>query len=136
MDVQTIVGLVGLTLAITVGGVTDDLRGWLVGFAVPYNPLRVLGNLLSSTMTVGFCAGATWAALTGHDPVLSGGVTAVAAAVSDEVLALLHGIVRRVMPIRPMPMPVEAPTPPKIRAPRNEDEAHEMMDRRDEERGG
>jgi hypothetical protein len=137
MNIETIIGLVGVTLAITVGGVIDELRGWLVGFAVPYNPLRVLGNMLSSTMIVGFFCGALWAAFARHDPALSGGVVAMASAVADEGLALLHGLVRRVMPYRPpqpMPMPIEIPA--KTRAPKNEDEAHDEMDRRDAEREG
>jgi len=137
MNAQIIIGLVGLTLVITVGGVIDDLREWLVGFAVPYNPLKVLGSMLSSTMTVGFFCGFAWALFAKHDPLLSGGVVAMSSAAADEGLALLHGLVRRVMPLRPpqsMQVPVEIPA--KAKAPKNEDEAHAAMDRRDAEREG
>ena len=119
-------------MVIGVGGVFDELRGWLLGFSVPGNPLRLLGMALSSTMVIGFVVGLVWGLRTGADPLLSGGLVALAAAVTDETLALMHGVVRRVMPSGGggMPMPMPSPPPPPARAPGppTEEEVHAQMD--------
>jgi len=133
----TIGGLVGLTLVITVSGVFDAVRDWMQGFKVPINPLRILGDVLASTIAVGFCVGVIWGITTGHSAVLVGGLIALAAAGADEALALAHGIVRRVLPMRsPPPMmqpPIRERPRPVTGKPLTEDEVHAEMDRKDEE---
>jgi len=138
-DLQTLVGLVGVALVIAVGGLLDDVRDWLMGFAVPLNPLRMLGIIMSSTMIVGFCVGAVYAVQTGRDVALTGGVVALASAVSDEGLALLHGIVRRLMggasrgaPPQGIPQIMEEPVGKGIETDEGnvptEDDVHAKMD--------
>lgn len=137
MTVQIMAGLVGLALTISVGGALDGFRDWLVEFKVRANPLRILGDALSSTMTVGFVVGATWAALSHANIPLTGGAVALAASVADELLALFHGVVRRVMPMRPMmpaPVTLMKPEKPKPGAPLSEDQAHAELDDQDERR--
>jgi hypothetical protein len=138
MDEQTLVGLVGLTLVIGVGGWLDEARNWMLGFTVPMNPLRILGQALSSTLVIGFCVGFVWALRTGSDMALAGGIVALVSAVTDESLALLHGIVRRVMPMHGMPPPSQMGMPVDIPvkdpdAPKTEDDVHAAMDKAEAE---
>lgn len=132
-DLQTLAGLVGLALVISVGGWIDEARDWMLGFSVPFNPLRVLGGILSSTMAVGFCVGLAWT----RGDLLAGGVVALAATAADELLALMHGVVRRLVPPR-MPPPMTMPTgaPAVARDPDEpplETDVHAAMDKREAE---
>lgn len=138
-DLQTLAGLIGATLVVTGSGLLDEVRDWLLGFNVPLNPLRLLGVAMSSTMAVGFCAGAIYASATGHAvPVIAGGVVAIAAEAADATLATAHGIARRLMPLRvPQPMPMLSPQESGIetdegRVP-TEGDVHAEMDRREKE---
>jgi hypothetical protein len=141
MDWTTVGGLVGFTLVISVSGIFGALRDWLLGFVVPVNPLRVLGTFLDSTLAVGFCVGLGWALLGkqhAQSAVLMGGLVAIASASADEALALVHGIVRRVLPFRTSMPPQQLVAPrvePKKKDPSmlTEAEAHAELDRKEEQ---
>jgi hypothetical protein len=133
-EIATVVGLVGLSLVIAVGGWLDEVREWLLGFSVRFNPLRILGLVLSSTMAVGFIVGTVYALRSGRDPIVVGGSVALISAVADEALAMMHGIVRRLMPSRPPPPPEPLlPPPKKDPSKRTEEEAHAELDAREAE---
>lgn len=89
-----IFGCVGLTLIITTGKVFAPLRIYLRGFVVPYNPLRILGELLSCSMCSGFWIGFLWSWLIVAngiaDSFLWGGVISLASYVGDEVLLFIE----------------------------------------------
>ena len=55
-----LIGCIGITLIITTGKIFAPLRVYLKGFSVQYNPLRVLGELLSCSMCSGFWVGFIW----------------------------------------------------------------------------
>lgn len=131
-DIAKIVGLVGLSLVISVGGWIDEIREWLLGFNVRFNPLRIFGLVLSSTMAVGFIVGMVYALRTGRDPIVIGGAVALASAAADEALAMMHGIVRRLMPSMP-PLPPEPLLPPPKKDPGKltENDVHAEMDARE-----
>lgn len=141
IDPITAAGLIGLTLALSTGRWLDGLRAWLLDFQVQANPLRVLGETLSSTMCVGFCVGFFWGVGSGHG-LVAGGALALAASVVDELLALMAAAVRRTMPnMSPPPMPVQmgrrgerpAEKPPGfLERPLTEEEAHQVVDAQDE----
>ena len=112
VDVLTLIGLVGMTLVISVGSIFDPLREWLKGFEVRANPLRVLGELLSCAMCSGWWVGFAWGIYCREpifEAVVVGGLVSVAAFTLEEVFSLLSAssrvLVRRLRPAPP-PMPV------------------------------
>jgi hypothetical protein len=136
MDIVTIIGLSGIALTISSSEPVSDLREWLSGFDVRLNPLRILGSLMSA-MVIGFVAGLVFGGFT-RDAVVLGGAVSISSAVGDEVLAMMHAIVRRLMPSSRMPMmpPIEVPGRPQkkpLGAPISEDEAHAEMDAKEAE---
>lgn len=141
-DIAKLVGLVGLSLVIAVGGWLDEIVEWLLGFSVRFNPLRILGHMLSSTMVVGFVVGFVYATVVGRDPIVAGGSVAIISVFTDEALAMMHGIVRRLMPSRMAPPPqagLSAPTPRPKRdpdKPPTEDDVHAELDAREAEEMG
>jgi hypothetical protein len=134
-DILTLAGLVGVTLVISVGKWLDEFREWLRGFTFWANPLRMLGNVLTCTISMGFVVGALWA-LAHATPwpvvVIMGGYVSLVAYATDEGLALMDAGVRKLvgggMSPPPIPMPMGIPEkemPPQDR-PLTEDEAHAM----------
>lgn len=135
--ITTLVGLIGITIIITGGKIFDGLRKWLLGFAIAWNPLRILGEIMSCTMCAGWWVGFVWALCAGHGwaSIVMGGVVSVAAFTADEALTILaaHGV-RAARMLRPAPPP-PAPTPPPPRPQRapedksiSESEAHAILD--------
>ena len=143
-DLLTVVGLIGVTLLVSVGKWLDGLREWLLGFSVRANPLRILGETLSCTISAGFFVGAAWG-LYQADPwakvFVWGGLVSLAAYTADETLALMDAGVRRLvghgpaMPPMPLPMNREkkGPAPEPQGGPLTEDQAHAMIGGGDEE---
>lgn len=127
VDALILVGLVGVTLVISVGSIFDPLRDWLKGFEVRSNPLRVLGELMSCPMCSGWWVGFAWG-IYSREPVFEsiiiGGVVSVMAFMTDEVFALMSAgsrvLVRR---LRPMP----PPHPVSRRRPAPEEPASEFV---------
>jgi len=135
MDTATIIGLSGVALVVSSSEPVTELREWLVGFDVRLNPLRIAGSMMSS-MVIGFVVGFVFGGCT-KDAVVLGGAVSVSAAVGDEVLAMMHAVVRRLMPrMQSMPSPISVPNKPEkkpLGAPINEDEVHAVMDAREAE---
>jgi len=149
-DVLTIAGLVGLTLFISVGKWLSGFREWLMGFTVRANPLRLLGELLTCTISVGFVVGALWKleqAAPWSAVIIMGGFISLVAYAADEGLALVDAGVRKVargggpppMPISMMqPPPADEGEPPEDTIvvpsdrPLSEDEAHAMIGGKEE----
>lgn len=141
LNVLTIIGLIGITLVITTGKIFDELRRWLLSFHVWFNPLRVLGEVMSCTMCAGWWVGAVWAVCNGTSwgaAIVIGGILSVLSFTADEVLTILVATsTRSARGLRPMPQAL--PPPPPVRAQRapedpaiNEDEAHAILDKADE----
>jgi hypothetical protein len=143
-DLLTVVGLIGVTLLLSVGKWLDGLREWLLGFSVRANPLRILGETLSCTISAGFFVGVVWS-LYQADPwakvFVWGGLISLAAYATDEALALVDAGVRRlvgrgpVMPPMPLPMNREKKegVPEPVNGALTEDQAHAMIGGGDEE---
>jgi len=98
------VGYVGFTLAVTTGTVFDGLRGWLLSFAHPLNPLPLAGKFLGCSMCFGFWVGVVgdafhpfyrgsewWIALSVH--VASGGLVSLASYVVDLAMKMVEAVV-------------------------------------------
>jgi hypothetical protein len=86
-------GLIGVTLVVSRGKVFDGLRRWLKGFVNPFNPFRLLGELMSCAMCSGFWVGLFWGLLRGWDIwpcVTFGGFVSVTSFVADSVTGLLE----------------------------------------------
>lgn len=144
-DLLTVVGLIGVTLLVSVGKWLDGLREWLLGFSVRANPLRILGETLSCTISAGFFVGAAWS-LYQMDPwakvFVWGGLISLVAYATDEALALVDAGVKRLMgrgpAMPPMPLPMnrekkgEAPEQPPEGA-LTEKQAHAMIGGGDED---
>lgn len=136
LNVIVIIGLIGVTLVISTGKIFDGLRKWLTGFAVWFNPLRVLGEIISCTMCAGWWVGSAWAWLNGSSlgaGVVVGGLVSVLAFTADEVLTILVATsARAARNLRPMPPAPPMPPPKPQRAPEDpplsEDEAHRLLD--------
>lgn len=108
ISVFTIVGLVGVTLVVSVGKWAEMLREWLAGFTFRFNPLRILGNVISCTISVGFVVGCLWSISqveSWSKVFLTGGFVSFVSYVVDEVLALMDAGVRKLMGGGGMPMP-------------------------------
>lgn len=138
-DLQTLMGLVGCALVVSVGPWLETPRDWLRGFTIWANPLRLLGEAMSSTLCAGFCVGFAWGLAGGAaNGSLVGGLVAVSAHAADEGLALMHAIVRKIMPVAmpPMPMPRgdgDARTASElVNRPLSEEEAHLVVDARED----
>lgn len=136
VDPFVIFGLVGVALTVSVGRWAAGVRDWLSSFVVPMNPLRMIGNTMSCTISSGFCAGAVYGLVNDASMFwLYGGIVAVATYATDEVMALLDVGVRKMsgrgspwtMPIPDMPAK-SAPAMPTLEAlsarSLTEDEAH------------
>ncbi len=140
--ITVIIGLVGVTIVISGGKIFDGLREWLLGFAVRWNPLRLLGVMMSCTMCAGWWVGFVWGLTTGHGygaSIIFGGLISVVSFATDEALTILaaHGI-RAARALRPAPQPVVAPALPVApRAPEDasisEEQAHALADREEEQ---
>jgi hypothetical protein len=137
-DILTIVGLVGVTLFISVGKWLNGLRWWLLGFSVGANPLKMLGELLSCTISTGFVVGAIWAleqAVPWSGVFIMGGFVSLAAYATDEALALMDAGVRKMMGGGvPPPMPAAPPPAPPMEEEKGEmteDEAHAIIGGKD-----
>jgi len=86
-------GLIGVTLVIARGKVFDGLRRWLKGFVNPFNPFRLLGELMSCAMCSGFWVGLLWGLLRGWGfwlCVTFGGFVSITAFVADSVTGILE----------------------------------------------
>lgn len=138
-DLLTVVGLIGVTLLLSVGKWLDGLREWLLGFSVRANPLRILGETLSCTISVGFFVGVAWSLYQADSwakVFVWGGLISLAAYATDEALALIDAGVRRlvgrgpVMPPMPLPMNREKekkPVPEPLGGPLTEEQAHAVI---------
>lgn len=140
MDFWTMLGLIGVSLFVSAGETVEPLRAWLCRFSVPYNPLKILGETLSSALCVGFFVGLAW-----DRSLVTAGVVSVLSSASNETLGMAYGLVLRVTAIRPAPpSPVlprrEKPLQSRPRPPDtvvlSEEEAHQSVDEHDQSRGG
>jgi hypothetical protein len=141
VDALTIVGLIGITIVITTGKVFDGARKWLLGFEVQYNPLRVLGEIMSCTMCAGWWVGCIWGWSSGISivgMVVAGGLIGILSFATDELLSILvASSTRLARNLVPMPQQRMVPVPRRQIAPEDpsisEDDAHAILDRDDEE---
>lgn len=88
-----VLGLIGVTIAISRGKILDGLRKWLLAFEHPFNPFRILGKLLSCSMCSGFWVGIAWGDVRGFDfwtCVISGGFVSLVSFVADNVTGILE----------------------------------------------
>jgi len=88
-----IVGLIGMTLVLSVGRIFAPLRAWLLGFENPFNVLRLGGELLSCSMCCGVWVGFLWGFFVegfavSHALAL-GGVISISSLVVDEVVGVV-----------------------------------------------
>lgn len=99
-------GLVGVALAISGTSVLPDFRGWCMGFSSPRQPLRwigfaleFVGLLTDKLMATAFVLGVVWwsGPLSWGEVLIRAGLLTIAAGVTDELMALLHAAVRRLM---------------------------------------
>jgi len=137
-DILTIAGLVGVTLFLSIGKWLNALRQWLLGFTVQANPLRILGEILTCTVSVGFVVGALWAisqAAPWSGVIVMGGFVSLAAYATDEGLALMDAGVRKLVghgaPPAPFMMPPsqseDSPKERVVEGPLTEDQAHAIL---------
>ncbi len=130
-------GLVGVVLVFTSSSGFEPLRGWCRTRSHAFWGWLVA--VLGDPLWVGFCLGFAWAIYSGNglfNIFLMGGLTAVAAHVAEELLAILGSLSRTVvrrfaMPQNPMPRRPQGV--PDSRLPNlSEDEAHAIMDDHDD----
>ena len=112
VDLLTLVGLVGMTLVISVGAIFDPLREGLKGFEVRANPGRILGERMSCSMCSGWWVGFAWGIYCREaifESIVIGGLVSIVSFMADEVFSLLSAgsriLVRRLRPA-PAPHPV------------------------------
>lgn len=122
MNFVTILGLIGVTLVISVGKIFESTREWLKGFTHRLNPLRFVGEVMGCTMCAGWWVGFAWGLYAGQAApaaVVSGGVVSLTAYVTDEGLAIVAAIgmklVRSVRGNGGQQVPVESIAPMKRR---------------------
>jgi hypothetical protein len=92
-----IVGCVGMVLIVTTGKIFFPLRIYLRGFSVAYNPFRILGDLISCPMCLGWWVGFLWTLLFDgfavYECFLWGGIVSMFCYVSDELLLFFELLV-------------------------------------------
>lgn len=95
MDIQwwEVVGLIGVTLVLSAGRILEPLREWLLAFEKPYNPFRLVGELLRCSMCCGAWVGILWGILVKqwpwHVALIFGGCISIASLVVDELVGIL-----------------------------------------------
>lgn len=92
VEALEVVGLVGLTLVISVGSIFDGLRKWCAGFKHPLNLFKWFGELISCPMCTGAWVGIGWAFLDGQNTmtaIVVGGLISVSATVVNMLLGVL-----------------------------------------------
>jgi len=94
-----LVGLVGLTIVVSVGKVFTPLREYLGSFTHPWNPGRWVAALISCSMCSGVWIGLLWALVVEKwpidDSIIFAGIVSVAAFTANEVLGILDVIIFR-----------------------------------------
>jgi len=139
---EELLGLVGIAIVISVGKVFDTLRVWLRGFIHPFNPLRILGELISCSMCSGWWVGFFWGLYLKVPygvAILIGGMVSVSAYMVDSMMAFFEGLMRRLIrPPTSSAPPFSLPPPnPKIKKIHpgqaiSEREAHALLDEDDD----
>lgn len=106
IDWWIMAGLVGVVLVVSGSNVLVDFRGWCQGFESPWQPLRWIGLFLEfvglvtdKSMATAFVAGLWWwsGSLPWSGVVILSGLLVIATSVTDQTLALLHGVTVRLM---------------------------------------
>jgi hypothetical protein len=100
INVLDLVGLIGLTIVVSVGKVLDPLREFLASFEHPWNPGRWLSALLSCSMCSGVWIGLIWALVVYRwavaDSILFAGIVSIVAFAVNEALGLFGILTLRV----------------------------------------
>jgi len=87
-----VLGLIGVTLVLSTGKVFNGLREYLGDFEHPWNPLHLVGDIISCSMCSGVWVGFGWGLLTGETfwtSVIIGGFVSLASFATNEVLGLV-----------------------------------------------
>lgn len=90
MDILTIIGLAGISLVFSSSEWTAGFRTWAAGYESPANPVRAVGDMVSSPLAFGAAVGSVYSLVTSFDPFVSGGLVALVAWVGSVVYRLIE----------------------------------------------